>query len=64
MSSDSKHPYCVSIQPGASSTRNKAFVVCLPSAEEAAAFLEVLEQYMAIARQYPPEQNEDDDVEE
>ncbi|KAK8816020.1 hypothetical protein WA538_005138 [Blastocystis sp. DL] len=54
VSSDSKHPFCVSIRPGPCSTRKKDFVIALPSKEEETAFLGVLERYMAIARQNPP----------
>lgn len=54
MISDSKHPYCVSIQPGPCSERQKAFVVALGSAEEEKEFLEVMNQYIAVARQNPP----------
>ena len=54
MISDSMHPFCVSIQPGPCSERQKAFVVALGSAEEEKEFLDVMNQYIAIARQNPP----------
>lgn len=54
MRSDAKHPHCVSIQPGPCSERQKAFVVALNSEEEERAFLRVVNQYIAIAKQNPP----------
>ena len=59
MSSDAKHPHCVSIQPGPCSERQKAFVVALNNEEEEEAFLRVVSQYIAIARQTPPFQEEE-----
>ena len=59
MRSDTKHPHCVSIQPGPCSERQKAFVVALNSEEEERAFLRVVNQYIAIAKQNPPLEDEE-----
>ena len=52
--SDSKHPYCVVIQPGESSYVKRPFIICLYKEESEQTFLTLLEEYARIARLTPP----------
>ena len=63
MKIDNKHPYCVVIQPGLHSKRKKPFIFSLPSQEEEAEFLRVVDWYKRHAAEHTAQGDNPDESE-